>query len=185
VERTKRVGELELVPYDPRWPQLFASEADRLRSALGELAVRVEHNGSTAVPKLSAKPVIDIQISVRTLRSLPQFVEPLSRLGYVHVPGPDDAFCPFFHRPACWPHTHHIHLVELAGEEERRTLAFRDFLRDHPDTAAEYETLKRMLAGQSEADDARSREAYACGKTEFIERVLSRALVSGYPRPCP
>ena len=84
--------------------------------------------------------------------------------------------CPFFHRPARWPHTHHVHLVEAGGDEERRTLAFRDYLREHEPVARQYETLKRALAGQFGERDASSREAYANAKGDFIARVVSRAL---------
>jgi len=87
------------------------------------------------------------------------------------VPHPDDAFCPFFHRPAAWPHTHHVHVVEAGGEEERRTLAFRDYLREHGDAAREYEDLKRRLAPQYSATEFSSRQAYADAKAEFITRV--------------
>src|SRR5215471_12195707 len=139
---------LEIAPYDPAWPAAFAAERDRLAAVLGDLAIRIDHHGSTAVPGLAAKPVIDIQISVADLGPLAEYAARLARLGYVHVPHPDDAFCPFFHRPAAWPHTHHVHLVESGGIEERRTLAFRDYLREHSDAAREYEALKKRLLSQ-------------------------------------
>jgi GrpB-like predicted nucleotidyltransferase (UPF0157 family) len=167
-----------LVPYDPNWPALFEAEATRLRRALGSLAVRIDHHGSTAVPGLSAKPVLDIQISVVNLRPLDSFEKPLETLGYAHVPHPDDAFCPFFHRPARWPHTHHVHVVQAGGEEERRTLAFRDYLRNHDDVAREYERLKRRLMAELSPNDTASREAYAVAKTEFVERVVALALAA-------
>src|SRR5690349_19436789 len=122
---------------------MFAAERERLTAALGGLAMRIEHNGSTSVPGLAAKPIIDIQISVVALTPLSPLVDSLAPLGYVHVPHPDDAFCPFLHRPATWPHSHHVHLVEAGGLEERRTLAFRDYLRAHAAAAREYEQLKR------------------------------------------
>src|SRR5579871_3333339 len=152
---------------------MFDRERARLAAALGAMALRIEHHGSTAVPGLAAKPIIDIQISVASLVPLQPLVDPLTRLGYVHVPHADDAFCPFLHRPSAWPHTHHVHLVEAGGAEERRTLAFRDHLRTHPDAAREYERLKRMLAARTDAADAASREAYAVGKTAFIEGILA------------
>ena len=116
---------IEIVPYDEAWPRLFAAERDRLSAALGPIALRIEHNGSTAVPGLAAKPVIDIQVSVARLQPLDRYAPALQRLGYVHLPHADDAFAPFFHRPAGWPHTHHVHVVEAGSAEERRTLAFR------------------------------------------------------------
>jgi len=173
---------IEIVPYDPNWPSVFIAERDRIAAALGGLVLRIDHNGSTSVPGLAAKPIIDIQISVRRLQPLETFAAPLRSLGYVHVPHPDDSFCPFFHRPATWPHTHHVHVVGSGGTEERRTLAFRDYLREHPDVAHEYEELKRGLASQHTASDFSSREAYAEAKTEFITNIIERALAEGYPR---
>jgi GrpB-like predicted nucleotidyltransferase (UPF0157 family) len=167
---------LEIVAYDPRWPELFEAEAGRIRQALGPLAVRIDHHGSTAVPGLAAKAIIDIQVSVPNLQPLDAFGPPLEAIGYLHVPHADDAFCPFFHRPADWPHTHHVHVVESGGGEERRTLAFRDYLRAHADAAREYERLKRTLAAQSIATDRESREAYARAKADFIGRIVATAL---------
>ena len=126
---------IDIVPYDPGWPSVFSAERDRIAAALGDFALRIDHNGSTSVPGLAAKSIIDIQVSVRQLQPLEAFAEPLKSLGYVHVPHPDDSFCPFFHKPATWPHTHHVHVVESGGAEERRTLAFRDYLREHPEAA--------------------------------------------------
>jgi GrpB-like predicted nucleotidyltransferase (UPF0157 family) len=163
---------IEIVPYDPRWPRAFAAERDRIRAALGSLAVRIEHNGSTAVPGLAAKPVIDIQVSVARLQPLDSFCAPLASIGYVHLPSDDDGRCPFFHRPRDWPHTHHVHVVEAGGDEERRTLAFRDCLRANPAAAREYETLKRGLAAAHGGGHAESREAYAMAKSAFIARIL-------------
>lgn len=173
---------LELVPYDPGWPAAFEAEAARLHRALESLAVRIDHHGSTAVPGLSAKPIIDIQVAVAALQPLRAYGERLRGVGYVHVPHADDAFCPFFHRPLQWPHTHHVHVVEAGGAEEQRTLAFRDYLRDHADAAREYEQLKHVLAAQSRAADRGSREAYARAKTEFVERIVATALSANYPR---
>ncbi len=176
---------LEIVPYDPAWPAAFEAEALRLRAALGTLAVRIDHNGSTAVPGLGAKPIVDIQVSVVALQPIEAFRDRLDAIGYVHVPDPDDSFCPFFHRPHHWPHSHHVHLVESGGAEERRTLAFRDYLRDHAATAREYEHLKQGLARQLAATDRESREAYARAKSDFIERIVAMASRRGYPRELP
>ena len=162
---------IAIVPYDPAWPGAFARERDRLQAALGDLALRIEHNGSTAVPGLAAKPVIDIQISVAHLQPLAAYAGPLATLVYVHAASEDDNRCPFFHRPAEWPHTYHVHVVHTGGDEERQTLAFRDYLRTHPDAAREYESLKRALATSFGGADAAAREAYANAKSEFVMRI--------------
>jgi GrpB-like predicted nucleotidyltransferase (UPF0157 family) len=173
---------IEIVPYDAGWPGAFEAEAARLHGALQALAVRIDHHGSTAIPGLAAKPIIDIQISVATLQPLRTYGAKLEAAGYVHVPHADDAVCPFFHRPAHWPHTHHVHVVERGGSEERRTLAFRDYLRDHAETAREYERLKQQIAARVVGQDAESREEYARRKTDFIEHVVALALRNGYPK---
>ena len=173
---------IEIVPYDPGWPAAFQAEAARLRAALEGVALRIDHHGSTAVPGLSAKPVIDIQVSVATLQPLSAYAVTLEALGYTHVPHPDDSFCPFFHRPLHWPHSHHVHVVERGGREERRTLAFRDYLRGYPDVAREYEALKRVAAAQALSPDPGSLERYAAAKTDFVEHVVALALERGYPR---
>jgi len=173
---------LDVVPYDAGWPATFEAEAIRLRTALGTLALRIDHHGSTSIPGLAAKPIIDIQVSVGALQPIAAYGERLQAIGYVHVPHPDDSFCPFFHRPPQWPHSHHVHVVEKGGAEERRTLAFRDYLRDHDAAAGEYAHLKRHLAAQFNASHHESREAYARAKSDFIERIVATALRSGYPR---
>ena len=173
---------IEVIRYDPGWPAAFEAEAARLRAALRNLALRIDHHGSTAIPGLGAKPIIDIQISVATLQPLSAYGAKLEGMGYSHVPHPDDSFSPFFHRPHEWPHTHHVHVVGRGGREERRTLAFRDYLRDHPDAAREYEDLKRAVAAHVVTVDPESQERYAEAKTEFIERVVAVAVANGYPR---
>src|SRR6058998_2972168 len=124
---------IEIAPYDPLWTTEFEAERDRIRRVLGSRAVRIDHHGSTSVPGLAAKPVIDIQVSVAELHPIDAYAPALASLGYVHVPHADDDRCPFFHRPAEWPHTHHVHVVAAGGAEEQQTLAFRDYLRSHPD----------------------------------------------------
>jgi GrpB-like predicted nucleotidyltransferase (UPF0157 family) len=172
---------LQIVPYDAGWPLNFELERGRISGVLESIARRIDHHGSTAVPGLEAKPVIDIQVSVENLQPLRAYAEPLAGLGYIHVPHADDVFCPFFHRPRDWPHTHHVHVVRFGGKEEERTLAFRDYLREHPDVAREYAALKRQLAAQAEAFGPESRESYANAKSAFIERTVRMALSAGYP----
>jgi GrpB-like predicted nucleotidyltransferase (UPF0157 family)/RimJ/RimL family protein N-acetyltransferase len=174
---------IEIVSYDPVWPSVFEDEARRLRAALGPLALRIDHHGSTSVPGLAAKPIIDIQVSVAALQPFDAYGDPLRSAGYRHLPHADDEVCPFFYRPDRWPHTHHVHVVRAGSDEERRTLVFRDYLRDHSDTAREYERLKAHLVAECGGADAESREAYARGKTDFVERVVAAAFAGGYPGP--
>ena len=165
-----------LQEYDPRWPVLFETEALRLRAAFGSMALQIEHVGSTAVPGLAAKPVIDIQVSVASLAPHGRYVTALAGLGYRHVAlGDFDLVYPFFHKPAEWPATHHVHLCEAAGEQEWKHLAFRDHLRAHPREAARYESLKRELARTHDVSTPRSMEAYSLAKSEFVAEVLRAA----------
>lgn len=182
VRATTMLERLQISSYDPRWVLEFKAERNQIAERLGGLAVRIDHNGSTSVPGLDAKPIVDIQVSVEHLQPIRHYAEPLATLGYVHVPHTDDAVCPFFHRPREWPHMYHVHVVQSGGQEEQRTLAFRDFLREHSDIASEYVALKKKLAAFSDAADASSREAYASAKGEFIDRVVQIALAAGYPR---
>ena len=124
------------------------------------------------VRALVTSPEAQVRFPQQRLQPIRPYSEPLATLGYLHVPHVDDAVCPFFHRPSKWPHSHHVHVVQLGGAEERRTLAFRDYLREHGDTAREYEQLKRDLATQLGPSDREYGEAYARGKTDFIERIV-------------
>jgi GrpB-like predicted nucleotidyltransferase (UPF0157 family) len=181
--RTATAAMIRIVPYDGTWPALFEAEAASIREVLKSLALRIEHVGSTSVPGLAAKPVIDIQISVATLEVLAMYSEPLAQIGYNHIPlGPFDLVYPFFQKPPEWPSSHHIHLCVVGTELERRHLAFRDYLRGHPTTAADYAELKRSLAAALDGETLESRERYSLSKTEFVTSVLARALSAGHPR---
>jgi GrpB-like predicted nucleotidyltransferase (UPF0157 family) len=174
---------IKIVPYDSNWPMRFAAEAARIHEVMSSLAQRIEHVGSTSVPGLSAKPVIDIQVSVASLGALGPYAAPLAQLGYRHVPfgPPVDLVYPFFQKPAAWPSTHHIHLCIVGSEHERRHLAFRDYLRSHPAVAAEYAEIKQRLAAAHDDATLESRERYSLSKTPFIISVLEQALSAGYP----
>lgn len=162
--------------YDANWPVLFEEEARRLHAAFGSVVRRIEHVGSTSVPGLAAKPVIDVQVSVDSLVPHGRYVDTMAALGYRHVVlGDFDLVYPFFHKPVEWPSTHHVHLCEAAGEQEWKHLAFRNYLREHPQAAREYETLKRELARVHDGGTPQSMEAYSLAKSEFVANVLRAA----------
>ena len=172
-------------PYDPAWPERFSLEALLLRETLSEWAVRIDHVGSTSVPGLDAKPVIDIQISVTSLEPVDRLRGALALAGYTYVQDPDldfDRIYPFFRKPAHWPSSHHVHACRAGSEEERRHLAFRDYLRDHSEIAADYVALKRRLAALHVGTTPESRESYAMAKSAFVAAVTKRAYELGYPR---
>jgi len=175
---------IAIVPYDASWPAKYMMEADAIRHAVGLCAIRVEHVGSTSVPGLGAKPVIDIQVSVPTLESISPYLQSLARIGYTHVPlGAFDAVYPFFQKPMTWPTTHHVHLCVVGSEQERRHIAFRNYLRDNPAVATEYLELKRELAAANHGTSLESRERYSLSKTQFVSSVVERALAEGYLVP--
>jgi len=166
---------VEIVPYDPVWATLFIVEAERLRTALDPGQVLgIEHFGSTAVPGLAAKPIIDILIAVRSLAlAKTTMVQPIVALGYVYWadnPKTDRMFFVKGMPPYGERRTHHVHITEPDGEMWRRRLAFRDYLRADPGEARRYEALKRDLAARFPTD----RERYTDAKTEYVEAAYRR-----------
>jgi GrpB-like predicted nucleotidyltransferase (UPF0157 family) len=173
------VDEIEIVDYDRRWPLLFDEEAKRLRAVLDpSLIVGLEHFGSTAIPGLSAKPIIDILVAVRSLAAAQAtFVEALRKLDYVYWadnPKKDRMFFVKGMPPFGSKRSHHVHVTELHGEMWQR-LAFRDYLRAHPEEAETYERLKRRLAAEHQTD----REAYSDAKSAYVESVMRKAIKQG------
>jgi GrpB-like predicted nucleotidyltransferase (UPF0157 family) len=167
--------EIDIAPYDPRWPDLFAEEEARLRASLpAGLILGLEHFGSTAIPGLAAKPIIDILIAVRSLAEAQDCaIEPLERLEYIfwdENPKKDRMFFVKGMPPHGARRTHHVHMTEIAGEMWRR-LAFRDHLRTHPGDAQRYERLKRDLATANRND----REAYTDAKAAFVAEIMAKA----------
>lgn len=170
-----------IVPSDPAWPGMYELEAQRLRRCFGAAAVRIDHVGSTSVPGLAAKAVIDIQVSLQALGPAGTVAERLAALGYHHVYVEDlDHHYPFFQRPAPWPGTHHLHLCQAGHEQEWMHLALRDYLRRDPGLAREYEALKRSAAGRHDGSTPDSRRRYTDSKTPFVMKVLRRAAAEGY-----
>jgi len=163
------IVKIEIVKYDPGWLDLYAEERERVEAVLGDLAESIEHIGSTSVPGLSAKPIIDILVTVVHLGPVHPYIERLGSLGYTYFPVLGNAARYSFGRGV--PHTHHIHIVEHGSEEQFRLLAFRDHLRSHRETAWQYETLKRQLADRFHDN----RQAYNQGKTDFIRSIEIKA----------
>jgi GrpB-like predicted nucleotidyltransferase (UPF0157 family) len=172
--------DVAIVPYDPRWPDVFRQEMEHLLSCLpAELIRRVEHFGSTAVPGLAAKPVVDLLVEVEDLQATRTRIAPLlESQGYDYFwrPTHGDDGPPFYawfikRDPGSGARTHHIHMVEADFGEHWDRLLFRDYLIEHPRVAREYQDLKLRLAAAHPND----RVAYAKGKTEFVLRVTEQA----------
>src|SRR5262245_46140131 len=181
-ERIRRVTreDVVVVPYDPAWPELFLREKEHLLACLpGDLVRRIEHFGSTAVPGLAAKPVIDVLVEVADLAQTRARTAPvLEAQGYDYFwrPTRGDDGPPFYawfikRDPASGTRTHHIHVVEAGFHEHWDRLLFRDYLIAHPEAAQEYQELKLRLASEHPND----RVAYTEGKTAFVVRVTEEA----------
>jgi GrpB-like predicted nucleotidyltransferase (UPF0157 family) len=160
-----------IAEYDPAWPALYERERDLITESLGGLVVAIEHVGSTAVPGLGAKPIIDIMVGVRSLADGERCVGPLEELGYEYkgefgIPGRL-----YFRRLADGNRSHQIHMVEIGSDFWKRHLLFRDYLREHPQEAQHYHELKLRLAAEFRAD----REGYTEAKTEFIRSAEAKA----------
>jgi GrpB-like predicted nucleotidyltransferase (UPF0157 family) len=163
---------VRIVDYDPSWPDLFQTECQ----ALGEVfegRVVVEHVGSTSVPGLAAKPIVDILIGAASLKIIESRAPAIEALGYRYRPEFEEALPMrrYFEKPPETGQTHHLHCVEEGGDFWRDHLLFRDFLRGHPEVAVDYAALKRDLARRY----GRDREGYSDAKSSFIEAVKTRA----------
>ena len=162
-------GPVTLVEYDAAWPALFRREAARIRGALGDRALLVEHVGSTSVPGLAAKPIIDIALAVPDSSDESAYAPSLESAGYVlRIREPDW----FEHRVFKGPDTNvNLHVFTVGASEIDRMLAFRDRLRMQPQERALYERTKRDLAGQT----WRYIQHYADAKSEVVGAILARA----------
>jgi GrpB-like predicted nucleotidyltransferase (UPF0157 family) len=157
-------GVNRLVDYNALWPEAYAAEAARIGGALGDLALCIEHYGSTAVPGLRAKPIIDLLIGVADIRDGRRLIEPMAVLGYGHAGSQGIADHHIFGRGEV--RSHLAHVVVYEGDQWVRSLRFRDRLRSEPDVRAAYEQLKLNLAAV-----ATTRGEYTAGETVFVERI--------------
>jgi GrpB-like predicted nucleotidyltransferase (UPF0157 family) len=173
VDRAVTFPTVVLAEYDPGWPALFEAEKKRILDAIGSRVLAIEHVGSTAVPGMMAKPVIDVMVGTRDVATTADAcTSPLQNIGYECVPLPAIMDRRFFRRGA-WllECMYHLHMVELGGETWRRYALFRDVLRAYPDVARSYQELKQQLAVEYRFD----RAAYTAAKNWFVEGVIARA----------
>jgi len=160
-------GTVQLIEWTPRWAELFAVESARLSAALGDLALDIEHYGSTSVPGLVAKPLLDILVGGTDATDPAPYIAALAPLGYdysAHAGVPEHLV---FGRGTA--RTHLVHVVRYGGDAWRKALAFRDALRADPGLRNDYAALKRQLAERHGSDRSR----YTAAKSAFIERTLS------------
>ncbi len=166
---------ITIVDYDPLWPLLYQEEKQRILTVTCNVVVAIEHIGSTAVPGLEAKPIIDIMAAVHRLADAKRCIRPLESLGYEYVPR-HEAVMPerrYFHKGATpYLRTHHLHMVEMGSDFWQSHLIFRDYLRARPDEARRYGRLKKALALKFGSE----RGAYTDAKAPFIEGIVDRVL---------
>jgi GrpB-like predicted nucleotidyltransferase (UPF0157 family) len=164
-------SKLTVVAYDPAWPIQFEKEKELIFAALGQRVTFVEHIGSTAVPGLAAKPIIDVLVGVQQLGDVAWYVEPFARAGYVvgkqEMPGRW-----FFKKNVDGIRVCNLHIVPAEGYSDRHELVFRDYLRNHPEAANRYRRLKLGLAAQFLPAN---RPAYTRAKTEFVQDIVNLA----------
>src|SRR5438309_5050853 len=167
-------GSIVVSDYDPNWPTSFEQERIRLKNALGSFALAIENVGSTAVPGLPSKPIIDLLVGVPDLEEIGErCIGPIETLGYNYVPEyaswlPGELF---FRKGPPGPWTHHLHLMEPSHPRWEALLVFRDYLRAHPEAARAYADIKRALAASSKDNI----EAYRNGKSTFVEETTAKA----------
>jgi GrpB-like predicted nucleotidyltransferase (UPF0157 family) len=171
---------IEINPYNPKWPQMFEDLAAIISEAMGSIVLRIEHVGSTAVTGLSAKPIIDIDVVINSYDRLPAAMAALAKLGYEHqgdlgiatresfrlLPDTDGT------RDQSLSVAHHLYVCPQDSPELARHIAFRDYLRSHPDAVEAYGKLKQDLARQFPDD----RITYTEGKTEFVQAIYRQII---------
>lgn len=176
-----RLDPIVISPYDPRWPQSFGEERDRIGPVLRPWLVRpIEHIGSTSIPGMPAKAIIDMVAVIGVIEDVLGAVGPLSALGWLQAPEPTDdehrrrSFC----TPSIANRTHHLHVVEETSDQWQGLLAFRNYLLTRPGLTSAYAALKRELATIHGSDPNR-REPYRRGKSLFIQEVTELGLADG------
>ncbi len=164
---------IQVDKYSENWPAIFNDEKVVIQNVTGN--VNIEHIGSTSVPGLNAKPVIDMMAMADDLNDVMNFVEPLKKIGYVYIPElelqiPDRKF--FQKRIDDIP-KYHLSFAEPTSQYWKEHILFRNYLKTHPESVNEYENLKKQLAEKFVSDF----DAYNAGKTEFIRSIIEKAIM--------
>lgn len=165
------IRQVEVVPYDPDWTRAFQAEADKLGRILGQQVAAIHHIGSTSIPHLSAKPIVDLLVVVHDIEKVDAFNEEMRQLGYLPkgengIPGRR-----YFIKGDEIHRTHHIHIFQAGHPDIARHLNFRDYLIAHPDDAQAYGRLKQELACRFPTDI----DSYIAGKDEFLKEIDRKA----------
>ena len=162
-------GVVKIVPYQQEWAALYEEEKQRILAAISQDVLEIQHVGSTSIPGMPAKPILDMAIAVRSFEEAGVCIPPMEAIGYRYKGECDIPFRHYFVKDK--PRTHQIHMVERGSSEWERMLLFRDFLRYHPVAAREYADLKLRLASEYNSDV----ERYTNMKGPFIEKIIMEA----------
>lgn len=160
---------VRLTPYTNKWERLFEEEKSRLQGVIGRYVLDIQHVGSTSIPGMVAKPIIDIAIAVKNFEEASVCIKPIEQLGYEYKGENGISRRHFFVKGN--PRTHHIHMNEIGSRDWNDQIIFRNYLTHHEEIAKEYSELKMVLAQRYPTD----RQAYQDNKAPFIERVLQLA----------
>jgi GrpB-like predicted nucleotidyltransferase (UPF0157 family) len=172
---------LVVVGYDPAWPQTYERWRQRIAAVLGRTAIRIEHVGSTSVPGLVAKPIVDIQVSTADLGGEPHYVPPLQTIGLVLRSR--DELHRYLRPPAGQPRAVHVHVCAAGGQWERDHLLFRDYLRAHPAACLRYAEAKQANARRWSDDGWAYTEAKTGVILDILEQAEDWAAATGWPPP--
>lgn len=164
-------GTVRVVPCNPDWPIHFQAERDLLRDALGSSVLEIRHIGSTAIPGMPAKPIIDILAAVKNLTDVSRFIDPLIRLGYEDKGDGSVAGRRFFVKGTEAARTHHLNFYEMNSPGWTTHITFCEYLKSHAEVARAYAELKEKLAKMFPTD----RTSYTDGKEGFVAAVVEKA----------
>ena len=162
-------GELRVSPYREEWKKLFEIEKRDIEKAIGDYIKDIQHVGSTSIPGMSAKPILDIAIAVKNFEEARICIEPLCKMEYSFKGENGIPRRHYFLKGE--PCTHHIHMLEKDSEEWEKLILFRDYLRSDQNTAEEYKKLKRDLSKRLQGD----RKAYQAAKSDFVAAVIRKS----------
>ncbi|MED4729680.1 GrpB family protein [Aneurinibacillus migulanus] len=173
---------IKIENYNPKWESEFCKLQAVIETAMEQLILSIEHVGSTSVKGLGAKLILDIDVVIEDYNVLPNVIKGLEKIGYFHQEnwsfegreafGRKDILVPWDGKSTIWME-HYLYVCNKDSKELARHLAFRDYLRDHPEAIIEYEQLKKDLA-----KNAKDRTNYSLGKTNFITKILEKAMKS-------
>ena len=165
-------GVVELKPYNPKWKELYVQESKIISSQISDFLVDIQHIGSTAIPGIMAKPIIDIAVAINSLENIGKIIEPLREIGFIYRGEQGIPDRHLFIKGGEEFRTHHMHVMHNSHYEWKKHILFRDYLINHPEEVKKYSELKKRLEKQFKED----RESYTESKSEFIEGILKKAI---------